>query len=236
MDAVAIEISGPWGLFRKPYAPMSPVSFPLPPPTALMGLVGAICGYEKDAYHERIGWEHFRAGVRLLNPVQTYRAAINLLNTKDKLDKLWRPNRDSHHIQIPFEFLVEPSYRVWLSGLSERSYRDIVEHLSGSGPVYTPVLGLASCLADVRLIAHGPLIELGPGPRQSLHCAVPLGDGVSIHYDPSRPYERLRVPGTMDPQRAVHRYPEIVVAIDAGPVDAASVPRYRLGDDIFCLL
>lgn len=236
MRAVALDISGAWGLFRKPYAPMSPVSFPLPPPTALMGLVGAVCGYEKHEYHELIGWREFLAGVRLCEPVRTYQAAINLLNTRDKLDRLWRPNKDSHRIQIPFEFLVEPSYRVWLTGMSSRACGDLVDRLSGPGPVYTPVLGLANCMADVRLVSVGALKDLGAGPLQALRCAVPLGDGVSIEYDSTRPYERLRVPGTMAPTREVSRYPEIVVATDAGPVEAAGVPRYQLGDDVFCLL
>jgi CRISPR-associated protein Cas5h len=237
MRGVRFEIEGPWGLFRKPYAPVSPVSYPLPPPTAILGLVGAVCGYGKHEYHERIGWRSFRAGVRLLRPVRTFRAALNLLNTKDKLDALWRPSKENHRMQIPFEFLVAPAYRIWVSGLEEEAAAQLVERLTGLGPVYTPVLGLANCLADVRFVVEGELEELGPnGTVEPLDCVVPLVEGASIDYDPKRGYQRLRVPATMDPQRKVHRYPEVVVADDAGSVLASGVPRYRLGDDVFCLI
>lgn len=236
MYTVAIDISGGYALFRKPYAPLSPVSFPLPPPTALMGMVGAICGYGKGEYHERISWQTFRVGVRLLSPIRTMRTAINLLNTGgSELDALWRPQKDSHRDRIPHEFLVDPAWRVWLTGMTEQTASLLVSRLRGAGPVYTPALGLASCLADVALVDHGEATALGRGPIEALHCVVPMENG-TIAYDPTRPYARLRVPGTMDPQRQVHRYPEVAVATDAGPVLAAGVARYQLGEDVFALL
>ncbi len=239
MRVITFEIEGPWGLFRKPYAPVSPVSYPFPPPTAVMGLVGAICGYDKREYHERIGWGSFRAGVRLLRPVRTFRAALNLLNTKKSgpLDRLWRPAKESYRMQIPFEFLADPAYRVWVAGLEDAAAARLVERLTGDGPVYTPVLGLANCLADVRFLSDGALAELGPsGEAELLDCVIPLDESTSIEYDPKRGYQRLRVPATMDRERVVHRYPEVVVADDARPILASGVVRYRSEDDVFCLI
>lgn len=238
MHTVCFEIEGRWGLFRKPYASASPVSYPVPPPTAVLGLVGAICGYGKDEYHERIGWEGFRVGLRLLQPVRSYRAAINLLNTKDGVEKLVGcPKGESYRIQIPHEVLADPAFRVWVTGLDKEAASALVVRLSGDGPVYTPVLGLASCLADVRFVGEGDAEPLGPSSAtEPLDCVVPLEEGVEVEYDPTRPYQRLRVPGSMQPDRTVTRYPEIVVADDAGPIHVSGAQRYRLEDDVFCLL
>ena len=42
--ALAFDIAGPIAMFRRPYTTTSSVSFPLPPPTAVAGLIGAIVG------------------------------------------------------------------------------------------------------------------------------------------------------------------------------------------------
>ena len=238
METVCFDIEGPWGLFRKPYAATSPVSFPVPPPTAVLGLVGAICGYDKQRYHEQIGWESFRAGLRLLRPVRTYRAAINLLNTKDGIEPLLGcPKGESYRIQIPHEVLKEPAYRIWVTGLLDDAARRLVERLAGDGPVYTPTLGTASCLADLHFIGSGEAEPLESSEEvEALECVVPLDGGGRVEYSAERPYQRLRLPGTMQPDRTVVRYPEVVVADDAGPVRAAGVERYRLNDDVFCLI
>jgi len=235
--AVAFDVEGPWGLFRKPYAPLSPVSFPFPPPTAVLGLAAAILGYGKHEYAERIGWRDLRVGVRLRGPVRTMRAAINLLNTKDGVDALWRPKIDSHRMQIPFEFLVDPAYRIWLAGMAPASEQELIDRLERGDIAYTPVLGLANCLATVRYIGSGTLEPLGKSADQSeIHAVVPLEDGGEVHYEPERPYQRLRVPASMDGDRVVHRHPEVVVADDARALRASGITRHRLGDDVFCLI
>lgn len=239
MRVVCFDVSGPWGMFRKPYAAVSPVSFPVPPPTALLGMVGAVCGYDKHEYHERVGWECFRAGVRLLGPVQCYRTAINLLNTRDGVEPLLGcPRGESYRIQIPFEVLAEPSFRVWIAGMTDAAADRFVERLTGDGPVYTPTLGLACCLADVRLVGEGEAAPLGTSSTaEPLRCVVPIeGSDAQVEYDPRRPYQRLRLPATMKPDREVIRYPEVVVADDAGPIVASGVERYRWHDDVFALI
>ncbi len=82
MKTIVFDIKGDWGHFRKPYAPVSPVTFPFPPPPTALGMIGAICGYGKDEYAERIGWDRVKIAVSLKSPVKRYRTALNLVNTK----------------------------------------------------------------------------------------------------------------------------------------------------------
>ncbi len=50
MRTLVFDVAGEYGQFKRPYSPMSPVSYPFPPPTAVLGMLGAIAGYAKDDY------------------------------------------------------------------------------------------------------------------------------------------------------------------------------------------
>ncbi len=86
METIVFEVRGEFALFKKPYSPMSPVSYPFPPPPAVMGMLGAIGGYDKETYAEHLGWQTARIAVKPLAPVKVFSAALYLLNTKDGTD------------------------------------------------------------------------------------------------------------------------------------------------------
>ena len=215
MRVIVFDIQGGYAHFKKPYSPMSPVTYPLPPPTAVMGILGAIVGYGKNEYHERLGWQSIRVGVRLSNPLKILRAPLNLLNTKDGTDTFFRPRADKNtHIQVPFEFIKSPSYRIYVTGLTAAAATDLVDKLQHNQTVYTPVLGLACCLADVSWVGEWDIQPLAT-QEWSTTTVVPLSEAMTIHYDDHRCYHRLRIPVVMDSQRVVHRYQEVVVAENA---------------------
>lgn len=234
---VIFDIWGPDGHFRKPYAPVSPVTFPFPPPTAVLGMVGAICGLQKDRYHEALGWERVRVGVRMLAPLSVQRAALNLLKTKvgDATDRYFRPKKDPYRIPTPFEFLRAPRFRIYLAQAPPAILDELAERLRTGTPVYTPSLGLANCLAQTRLHADGEAEALGAG-RQEVGSVVPLADGVEVDYPADRPIQRFRVPAVMDSDRKVHCYQEVVVATDAGALPVSGAEVWGLGDERFCFL
>lgn len=233
MRTLVFDIWGPYAHFRKPYAPMSPVSFPFPPPPTVLGMAGAILGLGKEEYHETLNWQNVRVGVALRAPVQVFRAAINLLNTKDGTDKFFRPKAGAANlrIQIPYEFLKEPAFRIYLAGLPEAIADRLARTLEAGQTAYTPCLGLAQCLAEVAWIGEGQAMVL---PEQSgdTSCAVPLGSSVQIHYEPGRRYQRLQIPAVMDGQRLVHRYQEVVIAEDARPIQVDGVQLWRLVKEV----
>ena len=47
--AVAFDLNAPIAMFRRPYTTTSSVSFPIPPPTAVAGLLGAIIGLPNES-------------------------------------------------------------------------------------------------------------------------------------------------------------------------------------------
>lgn len=218
MHTLVFEVRGEYAQFKKPYSPMSPVSYPFPPPTAVLGMLGAIAGYAKTDYHERLGWQAARIGVQVLNPVRIYRAAINLLQTKDGTDAYFRPRAGHNtHTQVPYEFIREPAYRIYVTGLKREASRCVEDNLRAGRTAYTVVLGLASCLAEVHWIGAWEAIPVTDSEWSST-AVIPLAAGMEIHYENGRRYQRLRVPTTMDGERVVHRYQEVVMAEDGLPI------------------
>ncbi|HRF45266.1 MAG TPA: type I-B CRISPR-associated protein Cas5b [Candidatus Competibacteraceae bacterium] len=238
MRTLVFEVSGEYGQFKKPYSPMSPVSYPLPPPPAVLGMLGAILGYSKEEYHQRLGWEQLRIAVGLRAPLQVFRAALNLLQTKDGTDAFFRPRAGQNtHTQVPFEFLRQPHFRIYVAGLAESVADALAERLQAGCSAYTVSLGLAPCLADLAWIGEWSAQAL-PAGEWTADTAVPVQEGVTVHYEEGRRYHRLRIPAVMDDERIVHRYQEIVLAEDGQPIGGQSEEGigYAVGSDTVAFL
>jgi CRISPR-associated protein Cas5h len=238
MRTLIFEIGGEYAQFKKPYSPMSPVSYPFPPPTAVLGMLGAIAGYAKTDYHERLGWQSAKIGVQILNPVRVYRASINLLQTKDGTDAYFRPRAEKNtHTQVPYEFLRRPAYRLYIAGLREEAARCVEDNLRAGRTAYTVVLGLASCLAEIQWIGTQEITPVTAGPWSSA-TVIPLTSNVEVHYEDGRRYQRFRVPAVMDGQRIVHRYQEVVMAEDGLPIQGQgnTQPFYQINNETIAFL
>jgi CRISPR-associated protein Cas5h len=232
--ALVFDWEGPYGHFRKPYSSASPVTYSLPPPTAVAGLLGAIAGWGKSEYWLRLGTDGWGVGVRLLRAVRRIRVGINLLKLaggKDLRPRLGDPPRPT-----PMEFLVDPAYRIafW--------HRDtgVMDALRGplrSGTtVYTPSLGLACCLATVRWRGEWPIEPVRTDAEQTIAYVV-SADAVSrIAVPPGSRQVRVRVPARMEGDRRVVRYEEVVLDEGAAPLRVSAKEVYRAGDEIMVFL
>ncbi|EGV32623.1 CRISPR-associated protein Cas5, Hmari subtype [Thiorhodococcus drewsii AZ1] len=238
MRTLVFDICGEYGLFKKPYSPMSPVSYPLPPPPAVLGMLGAVLGLDKADYHNRLGWDRVRIGVGLRAPVRVFRAALNLLQTKDGTDAFFRPRAGQNiHTQVPCELLRAPGFRIHVAGLDVALADELAARLRAGRTAYTVTLGLASCLADLHWVGEWDAEPI-TGEAWQASTAVPLGAGLQVHYEESRRYHRLRIPAVMDAERTVHRYQEIVLTEDGQPIrgQGGTGVLHAIGPDIIAFL
>jgi CRISPR-associated protein Cas5h len=240
METLAFDVRGDYALFKKPYSPMSPVSYPFPPPSAVLGMLGAVGGYDKEGYAESLGWRKARVAVKLLAPVQVFGAALNLLNTKDGTDAFFRPKADRNtHIQVPCEFLRSVAYRIYVADLEPEACDRIGAQLEAGRTTYSVALGWASCLADLDWVGLSRAQALRADDREwSCDTVVPLDRETGVIYEDRRRYRRLRVPAAMDGKRIVHRYQEAVMAEDGGPIrgHGGQDGFYRIGDETLAFL
>ncbi|MDR1896371.1 MAG: CRISPR-associated protein Cas5 [Prevotellaceae bacterium] len=155
MKGFQFIIAGNWGHFKKPETNNNPLSHDLITKTALIGLIGAVLGIEREDMKSEFPKlsEDLLYGVRLLNPVKkiswgfTSRTAIN--PTAEGSPKY-------------FEFLKNPRFLVSLALKDKRSESEFSEFccaIQKEEAVYPPVLGWHNCPANLEWQSEGEFYE-----------------------------------------------------------------------------
>lgn len=158
MKAVQLFIEGNWAHFKKPETNNNPLTHDFITKTALVGLIGAVLGkerYEMRPLFPQLS-EDLLYGVQVLNPVKkeswgfTMRKAVNLFEKAPK------------HL----EFLKKPRFLVTVALPNNRSETVLdlfVKSLKENISIFTPVLGLHNCPANLTLHSEGIFSEKANG-------------------------------------------------------------------------
>ncbi|MCK9204716.1 MAG: CRISPR-associated protein Cas5 [Bacteroidales bacterium] len=159
MKGFQLIIEGNWGHFKKPETNNNPLSHDLITKTALIGLIGAVLGYEREEMKSKFPQlsEDMLYGVQLLNPVKkiswgfTSRKAI--FPTAEGTPKY-------------FEFLKNPKFLVSIALKGEHSqsiFEDFKMAIKQEEAVYPPVLGWHNCPANLTWKSEGEFSEIQEG-------------------------------------------------------------------------
>jgi CRISPR-associated protein Cas5h len=159
MKGSQIIIKGNWGHFKKPETNNNPLTHDLITKTALIGLIGAVLGIERESMKNRFPQlsGDLLYGVQLLKPVKknswgfTSRTAIR--PTKAGTPKY-------------FEFLKDPNFLVSIALKKERSnlfFNDFIIAVKKEEAVYPPVLGWHNCPANLEWKSDGEFSEIKRG-------------------------------------------------------------------------
>ena len=154
MKGIQFVVDGNWAHFKKPETNNNPLTHDFITKTALVGLIGAIIGKERDEMRPLFPQlsNDLLYGVQVIKPVKkeswgfTMRKAVNLFEKAPK----------------QMEFLKNPEFRVALAlytTQSEKLFNEFVEAVKNSEAKYTPVLGLHNCPANVRFQSEGSFSE-----------------------------------------------------------------------------
>ncbi|MFP4459011.1 MAG: type I-B CRISPR-associated protein Cas5b [Candidatus Zixiibacteriota bacterium] len=231
--AVVFDISGKYGMFKKPYTPLSPVSYPVPPPTAIMGVIGAIIGLDKEVYLEELNRGEMKFGIKLLAPVKKYRAGLNMLLTKSS--NYFRPKKKSPRTQVPAEFIKDAKFRIYFHHSDKELLSLIAEKLQKNQTTYTPVLGIAQCIAETEFIGIHEIQYVSKQGEFDLACCIPK-ERANVHFTPGNRIYEFRVPSRMLQDRTVTRYDDIYVDEMAGKIKVNAKKGYEIIDDEKILL
>ena len=165
MEAIKILVSGHWAHFKKPETNNNPLSHDFITKTALVGMIGAVLGIEREEMKKLFPkfCNDFLYNVRLINEVKkeswgfTLRKGVNEVSEK----------APKH-----MEFLKEPKYEIIISlkGIESKNYfLDFTTFLKQSKAICTPVLGLHNCPANIELIEEMNLSEKKEGPFSTFY-------------------------------------------------------------------
>jgi CRISPR-associated protein Cas5h len=159
MKGFQLIIEGNWGHFKKPETNNNPLSHDLITKTALIGLIGAVLGIEREDMKSKFPQlsEDLLYGVQLLHPVKkiswgfTSRTAIS--PTAEGTPKY-------------FEFLKDPKFLVSIALKDERTksiFEDFKISIIQEHTVYPPVLGWHNCPANLQWESEGDFSEIRNG-------------------------------------------------------------------------
>jgi CRISPR-associated protein Cas5 subtype I-B len=159
MKGFQLIIEGNWGHFKKPETNNNPLSHDLITKTALIGLIGAVLGYEREEMKSKFPQlsDDLLYGVQLLHPVKkiswgfTSRTAIN--PTAEGTPKY-------------FEFLKDPKFLVSIALKDEHSisiFEDFKKAIKLDEAIYPPVLGWHNCPANLQWKSEGEFSEIRNG-------------------------------------------------------------------------
>lgn len=175
--AIAFEVTAPIAMFRRPYTTTSSVSFAVPPPTAVAGLLSAIVGLNNgssEAAYSANYWNEMKGtkiAVSVLNPVSWYSTTINFWNLKEP--------QKSQHIRVKHQFIWQPRYRIYVNGgLEDR----LKYHLEHGTFIYTPYLGTAYAIADIEYLGYFPIKPVNE-KKIALISVMPLLENNNIIID-----------------------------------------------------
>lgn len=213
--ALAFDIAGSIGMFRRPYTTTSSVSFPLPPPTTIAGLLAGIVGLKNNSQSEAGSagyWEEMtgtKIALSVVNPILWHTGTLNFWNLKEP--------QKSPHIRVKHQFVKKPRYRVFVQGGLEKR---LAQYLEKESFVYTPCLGTAYALADIKYLGS---FEPEPfhGEQLVLNSVLPFTnpDGLRLDLLASKGLFRENLPFRLDEKRAF---------VESIPVLYAASPNNRL--------
>jgi CRISPR-associated protein Cas5h len=238
-EFISFEVAGDVAHFRRQYAITTALTYPIPPRTALCGLVGALLGLAKNDGLAELTDSKAIFGLQLLQPDRTGHISINLLQTKGGL-LAWR-TAENPRSAMRYEVIREPHYRVLFSHVELGP--KLLATLSSGESHYTPCLGLAWMLASLegqpRRIVGREVTNGDEGPRDffspvrtdpDVFAGEVAWDDDDTPDSGTRIYQRVRMPAEMQPDRRVTRYQEYLVETTGRPIRARLNSYWQLDD------
>jgi len=206
---IVFDVSGEYAHFKKHYTTTSPLTFSFPPRTTICGLIAAIIGLKKDEYLNHFSKEKAQIALSIRNPITKVRFSENLIDTKTA--KMM--SRIVNRTQIRFEFVKDPSYRIYFTHHDEQMYNRSLGIIEKNKSVYTPCLGLSEHIANIKFVG-----EMDYQKKSSTQDFIPINSvlpfldnsQMKINYEVDKEYFTETMPNEMTPTREVKEYLKII--------------------------
>lgn len=113
MKFVVFEVTADLAQFKKPFTTMSPQTFGFPTGTALVGMIAAIVGLDKDKYWRYFPENDYQIAVGLIQgyPLKKVVVPINTLKTTSPTHFY----RFKEHKRTTMEFIKDARFRIWFT-------------------------------------------------------------------------------------------------------------------------
>ncbi len=227
MKVLVFDVWGEYAHFRKYYTTTSPLTFSIPPRTAVCGLIGAIAGLDKSEYLKHFTKDQADIAVKILSPIKKVRLSENLIDTKNAPMMSKIKNRT----QIRFELLKDAKFRIYLSHKETELYQKIRDYLVHHKCIYTPCLGLSEHIANFVFIGEFNC-EMNTGVEElvKIDSVIPIREdsNVKIKFDENGgEYFHETLPIEMEEDRTLREYCKVAFERNGTPI-SANLEKYWL--------
>lgn len=229
MRIVVFDLWGDFGHFKIPYTTSSPLTFPIPPKTALYGIIGAIMGYDKNEYLENFEQGNWSFSLSIKKPIQKMYIPENLINTKEVKLFARMPKNKSCRTQINFEFLKDPFYRIYVTSENNEELNKLKNLLEEHKSFYSISLGISECLANFKFVGVYNVEKQRSKEFVDISSIVPLyslKDNLEINFlEDSKKYLKVHLPLEMKKDRELVKTGDFILEAN-GKTISAKVPEF----------
>lgn len=159
MKALQFEVKGNWAHFKRPETNNNPLTHDLITKTALIGMIGAVLGVERQDMKKLfpVLSEDVLYNVILCCPIKKISLGLTSRKAISTVDKATPKS---------FEILRNPAYLITIGLFNERSsciFNNFASAVRNETAIYPPVLGWHNCPAEIRFISEGELSDIKDG-------------------------------------------------------------------------
>ena len=232
MKTLIFDIWGEFGHFKKFYTTSSPLTFSVPPPTAIYGILGAILGLSKDDYLNHINGRTTKVAIQILKPIKKTRMILNYIDTKTAIN--FHFIKKNGRTQIKTEFLKNPAYRLFINMNDEKLFNEFIKKVKNRENHYTVSLGLANLLANFSYVG---LEEAQPIDTSNKVDTAILSENIEeIEVKEGKKYFKEKLPIDMNPDREPLAYKDVVMELNGNSLEGKFKNCYKVRNNIVSFL
>lgn len=228
---IVFEYKGKFAHFLRAEANVSAPSYPFPPRTVLLGLVGAILGLDKDTPQEILKTANFAISGKSETTYwhtatlrQTYPAPLPLTIKKNS-----KGSRGVQKLpkQITQEWLIDPCYTVFAQ-LPSPFHNELAGRLKDRRWYFSPCLGLSEMAADIRFVDSLVIEPLNKG----IHSVATVVRKSQVKLDMEALFEKgaaiksIRMPREATPNRQFF-HEDYLYAVSAGSLTVETAKAFK---------
>lgn len=239
---ISFRLSGRFAHFLRAEAGASALSYPIPPRTVVLGLIGAVLGLAKDS--PQVVLEPFQVALAgkvphglwhkaklRKKPPESLPQVIMRSQTEDKTTK------EELATLIAQEWLFNPSYTLWVS-LPEPYHEEFERRVRERQWYYQPSLGLSEMMADLQYLGRETAKPL-PSGCYDVSSVIRQGKG---EIQVPKVLERnnlalhlLRMPRSVTPDR-VFTHEGYILERDGSPIPVQTSEGYEVDGKVIMFL
>ncbi len=240
MKLISFRLSGRYGHFLRAEGGAGALSYPVPPRTVILGIMGAVLGLEKDrpqqvlepaqiALRGRLPQTHWHKAKLRKDPPAPLPPVIKKKQkgtaTDEKPSLIWQ------------EWLFMPDYTVWVS-IPDPFLTELEQRLVRRKWHFQPCLGLSEMAADLTFLKTDEALPLPEG-FYTVNSIFPQNDVEELDMDKVFEDELavriLRMPRSVTPDR-VFAHAAYVMERDARPIPVKTDKAFKAGNEVLIFL